>query len=179
MAITPDVPCRHRARSGCENVGVDPPAAPPRIPRPRGRPTKLTAEVHQAIVGLLRRGATLKDAALSQGVAHSTVLEWMARGECTDPDRAPEPRYAAFAEDVRQGAASARVVASTRLFEENPGRWRAVGTALDLSAFCISAGPEVVVSSFIPIHLQSGVAALGPVPTSSRRRRASSCRCPY
>ena len=59
------------------------------------------------------------------------------------------------------------------------GPTRAVGTPLDLGAFCISAGPEVVVSSFIPIHLQSGVAALGPVPTSSQRRRASSCRCPY
>ena len=44
------------------------------------RPTKLTPEVHAAIVEAVSIGATYKDAAGAAGVSYVTFLNWMKRG---------------------------------------------------------------------------------------------------
>lgn len=49
------------------------------------RPTKLTAEVHNAICEAMRKGHYLESAAALVGVAPKTVREWCARGE-DEPD---------------------------------------------------------------------------------------------
>jgi hypothetical protein len=105
----------------------DEPATQPdptkRTPRPRGRPSRLTAEVHLRMVSMIGKGALFKDAAIACDIRPATAHEWMARGLGVDPDRSPKAVYVAFARDIRRAAAAARVVASTRLFDENPGRW--------------------------------------------------------
>jgi hypothetical protein len=45
------------------------------------RPTKLTPEVHKAVVDALEIGATRVDAAGAAGIDYTTFLNWMERGE--------------------------------------------------------------------------------------------------
>src|SRR5207302_5833739 len=97
----------------------------PRPRRPRGRPTLLTTEVRHLMVAAIKGGATFKDAAIACGVSPATAAEWMARGLGADPDRAPRPIDVAFASEIRKAGATARIVATNRLFETNPAKWLA------------------------------------------------------
>ena len=104
------------------NTGATPDTAGPRR---RGRPTRLTPEVHSRIVVFLSQGALLKDAARACGVGEATVHEWIARGEGRDPDRPPTRELEEFARDVRESSAVAIVDASTRLVKQKPHTWLA------------------------------------------------------
>lgn len=65
------------------------------------RPTKLTPEIATGIVTLIEHGVHPVVAAGAFGVERSTLYQWIARGEGTDPLRPMEPIYAEFADAVR------------------------------------------------------------------------------
>ena len=63
-----------------------------------GRPTRLTPELHAAIVAAAGRGVTLTSIADALGVGVGTLGEWLRRGQGTSRRPAVEP-YLSFAED--------------------------------------------------------------------------------
>jgi hypothetical protein len=71
----------------------------------RGRPTKLTPEVHRAIVEAIREGASRQAAATRGGVAYATLAEWVARGNGTHADREQSAEFAEFAKDLHAAEA--------------------------------------------------------------------------
>lgn len=62
----------------------------------RGRRTKLTPEVQERIVQHIRRGFTLKAAAIHAGIAENTFFYWLRRAE-----RAQQPDLLQFLQSVR------------------------------------------------------------------------------
>ena len=81
------------------------------------RPSKLTPEVHQRIVQLVRGGVFETGAARACGIDPSTLRRWKVRGR-----REPGP-YRDFLEDLERVKAEARAVAEARVFNENPVTW--------------------------------------------------------
>jgi len=70
-----------------------------------GRPSKLTPELQQALAHAVVEGLPLPTACAAAGVSHTTVLEWLSRGESRDPDRPATRRYAEFATVIRRAQA--------------------------------------------------------------------------
>jgi len=68
-----------------------------------GRPTKLTPEMHDAIIALISEGNTLKDTAGALGLHRETITDWEQRGlyeiETThpNPDDYTRPQLVALA----------------------------------------------------------------------------------
>jgi hypothetical protein len=87
-----------------------------------GRPTKLTPEVHHEVVSYIRAGAFSWVAAQAAGVSKTTFHRWMQRG--SEEQRGP---YHAFAEDVRQAQAQARVAAEAEVRRLQPFHWLRYG----------------------------------------------------
>jgi len=56
-----------------------------------GRPSALTPERHQAIVGAVKRGMSPERAAQATGVHPATYYGWMARGHTDLTDNHPDP----------------------------------------------------------------------------------------
>ena len=73
--------------------------------RGQGRPSKLTPEVHKALVAAVRKGAPLSLACDYVDISHETVMEWLRRGNGTD-DRSHTEPYASFARDVAKATPS-------------------------------------------------------------------------
>jgi hypothetical protein len=86
-----------------------------------GRPTKLTPEVHTAIVERMRNGSFLEHAARLSGVHPVTVWRWLEQG---DEEGAPEP-YASFATDFRKAEAEAEENAKEQLRQWGGSEWKA------------------------------------------------------
>lgn len=102
-ARTPSHPGSGRDRANCaERVA---PADTMADTSPRGRPSKLTPEIHKAIVEAIRNGASRQAAAASVRVGFSTVKEWMTRGDGAHPDREQSSDFAAFSTDVHAAEA--------------------------------------------------------------------------
>lgn len=80
-----------------------------------GRPSKLTPEVHAAIVGAIRKGAPVRLAAEACGLSELTVLEWIRRGNGEDTRRPRTEPYAKFAADVAKAKPALDMVALTAL----------------------------------------------------------------
>jgi hypothetical protein len=93
----------------------------------RGRETLLTPDVHQGIVSSIRAGAYDYVAAEAYGISQATFHEWIRRGEGRDRGRPRDPRYAAFAADVRQAHAQARLSAEIRVAKDTPQFWLRIG----------------------------------------------------
>lgn len=66
-----------------------------------GRPTKLTPEVHAAIVALVEQGNYPETAAQCEGISRTAFYEWMERG------RRGEAPFADFADAVTRARAKA------------------------------------------------------------------------
>lgn len=135
--------------------------------RGRGRPTKLTDEVTQAIVEILARGGYAETAAVAAGISKATFYEWMGRGDPAGSKKVDEP-YRVFRlkiEEARAQGESVRVqqvaaaaadgewrAAAWMLEREFPDRWggpraRNVSPAVhpdDFAAGEASAGSDVV-----------------------------------
>jgi hypothetical protein len=91
----------------------------------------LTAEKANAIILLLRGGASLRSAAQISGIPLRTLQEWIARGEGRS-QRSATPKLKAFAKDVRKAQAEARASAEVRVHERQPAAWlRTEAAALD------------------------------------------------
>jgi hypothetical protein len=89
-----------------------------------GEVPKLTPEISARIIGLVRGGVFLSQAAEASGVHRLTALEWMRRGE--DRDARPNaPIYRAFADGVRAAKAEAAALAMVDVKRATPYRWLA------------------------------------------------------
>jgi hypothetical protein len=95
------------------------PTPPPSEKHPAGRKTLLTSEIQAKIVAYIRAGMWDYIAAEANGVNQDTFYEWIRRGEQTD-DRPPEPRFAEFAEAIRQARAEARGTSEVEVKREDP-----------------------------------------------------------
>jgi transposase-like protein len=104
-------------------------ALPKIQPRHRGpgRRTLLTPAVQSRILEAIRQGAFAWVAAASAGISPSTFFEWLRRGEGTDPDRPSTAEFAAFAAEVRQAEAEARLAAEIAVRQQNPLAWLRCG----------------------------------------------------
>ncbi len=90
------------------------------------RPTKLTPEVRERIVGSIRAGAYAEQAARAAGIAPSTYYDWLRRGE------AGEPTFSEFSEALRAGEAEAEIAAVATIREAaQAGDWRAAAHYLE------------------------------------------------
>ena len=85
------------------------------------RPTKLTAEVHRAIVELIRSGAFDRVAAEAARIHESTFGRWMEHG------RKGQIPYRDFYDDVVHARAQARAVAEIEIKRDNPLAWLRYG----------------------------------------------------
>lgn len=112
-----------------------------------GQPPKLTPELQDKIVQVVRAGNYLKVAAQYAGIGYSTLQSWLARGRAAqatldrgDPLPDEELRYLRFLEAVTQADTQAEVAAVTHwraafandwraardyLVRRNPDRWAA------------------------------------------------------
>ncbi len=86
-----------------------------------GRRTKLTAEVQEGIVDLIRQGAYDYQAARANGIDDSTFRRWMRAGERGNPI------YRPFCAEVRQARAEARTAAEIQVRKDNPLAWLRYG----------------------------------------------------
>lgn len=86
-----------------------------------GRRTKLTAEVQEGIVDLIRQGAYDYQAAWANGIDDSTFRRWMRAGERGNPI------YRPFCAEVRQARAEARTAAEIQVRKDNPLAWLRYG----------------------------------------------------
>jgi hypothetical protein len=68
--------------------------------RGKAKPSKLTPAAYAAVVGAVRKGSSLSDAARVAGVTHTTVTGWMARAEGRDQP-APSTEMLLFCRAVR------------------------------------------------------------------------------
>jgi transposase-like protein len=85
------------------------PAAEPDPPR-MGRPTKLTADLKERLIGALRSGAPNETAAGFAGIAESTFYAWLARAQedlKANPEIATD--YTEFQEAVEKAQAEAEL----------------------------------------------------------------------
>lgn len=91
-----------------------------------GRPTKLTPEVHERIVAYIRAGSYAWVAAEAAGVSKTTFYRWVQRGE-----QEHSGPYRAFADEVRQAQAQARVGAEIEVRRDSPQTWLRYGPGRD------------------------------------------------
>jgi len=88
-----------------------------------GRTTKLTPQVHEAIVRAVTAGVPVVQAAQLVGIGQSTVLQWLQRGEGR-AKRSAEARYVEFVEAITRARAFDEARRLARL--EQAGRGGAV-----------------------------------------------------
>lgn len=69
---------------------------------PRGRHTKLTPAIQDAIVTAVAGGVRYVQACVLAGIDDNTAQEWRARGEGRDPDRPCTELYANFATAIKK-----------------------------------------------------------------------------
>src|SRR6476620_7448560 len=75
------------------------------MPR-NGRPTKLTPAITQAIVQAVSLGVPVVAAAGHVGVKKSTLLQWLQRGEGTQPTRSRAKVYVDFVDAIEKAKAT-------------------------------------------------------------------------
>ncbi len=80
------------------------------------RPSKLTPEIHERIVQLVKAGMFLKDAAAFSQVGERTLYDWLERGqmaelqeEMGEPVDEDERRYAEFSQAIEEARAYANI----------------------------------------------------------------------
>ena len=100
-----------------------------RRPKPLGRKSKLTQDVHEAIIRSLIFGASDFAATQAAGIGERTFYDWLTRGQDAeeaedrgDPIATIEIPFMHFSQDVRQARGAAVSSAEQRLFFTDPGR---------------------------------------------------------
>jgi hypothetical protein len=98
--------------------------------RPRGRPSKLTKKVGNAIIKATSEGVYLETAAQLAGIAPRTLFNWMSRGK-----QEPESVYGRFFAAVKKalGHAEMRLVGliEDHARRDRPGQWTAAAWILE------------------------------------------------
>ena len=104
-----------------------------------GRPTKLTMQVHSAILASIRGGAFASTAAAAAGISEATFHRWMRRGRqaierVDNGGELPEEEipYKVFHLDVVAAEAEVEVAAASALWTAaRAGDWRAASWLLE------------------------------------------------
>jgi transposase len=91
-----------------------------------GRPTKLTAQVQERIVGMIEAGSYAEPAARAAGISASTFYSWMERGELEEDGIFREFRDAIKRAEAETEVRAVKVVASAM-----PRSWQAAMTFLE------------------------------------------------
>lgn len=107
--------------------------------RAAGRPGKLTPELHEALIKMLRTGCTNDVAAEAVGISTRALRLWLQKGEEASAKRddgekvaAHEVRYIKLAEDVRKARSEAEVRAvATIQRAAQDGTWQAAAWYLE------------------------------------------------
>lgn len=96
-----------------------------------GRPSKLTPQTHDKIIGAIKAGNYLETAARYAGVDQSTLHRWLNRGK----DENAEPEYRQFYEAVESARAEAEA-RNVALIQQaaNAGTWQAAAWYLERTA---------------------------------------------
>lgn len=98
-----------------------------------GRPTKLTAEVTQAIASWLKLGYFVEDAARMVGIHKSTLYRWLERGR-EDRDAETPSLYADFCDAMEKSRAEAEgIFLKSIQTAANRGQWQAAAWWLERS----------------------------------------------
>lgn len=90
------------------------------------RSIQLTPEIERLIVAAIRGGAYPHIAAEAAGVPRELFQEWLQRGE-----QHRRPRYRAFANEVRQARAHARLKVELEVHKDDPKFWLLSGPGKD------------------------------------------------
>lgn len=102
---------------------------------PRKGQTKLTPEVHTAIVASIRRGAYLGTAAEVAGIAYETLIAWRKKGreDLEAGGRRSRSPFAALERDVSRGMAEVEeaCVSSVLRIGQNQNQWTAFAWFLE------------------------------------------------
>ncbi len=100
---------------------------PPEEPRPTGRPSKLTPELQERLVALIRAGNYVETAVLLVGLSKQTFYEWLRKGR-----EQKRGKYAAFADAIERAAAEADERDLRRIDEAaDKGVWQAAAWRLE------------------------------------------------
>lgn len=89
-----------------------------------GRPSKLTKETAEKIIGLIRLGNYRETAYAAAGICRHTMRVWLRRGE------AGEEPYASFAKRVEEAEAGGEARHVATLFSASKDDWRAAAWIL-------------------------------------------------
>lgn len=92
------------------------------------RPSKLTPEVRERIVAVLRSGAYVQQAAEAAGIGRSTFDDWMRRGESEAKEDAP---YRELREAVEQARAEAEARHVALIAKASARSWQAAAWLLE------------------------------------------------
>ncbi len=90
-------------------------------PKRTGRPDALTKEAGDAIVGAIRAGAAIKEAAEHAGIGSTTVYRWLERAE----EKKAPPKFREFRDALTRARADAKVSAIAAIRRAMPEDWRA------------------------------------------------------
>lgn len=93
-----------------------------------GRPTKLTPEVQERIVAVLRSGAYVHQAAETAGIGRSTFDDWIRRG---DSDAEKDKPYRELREAVEQARAEAEARHVALIARASSKSWQAAAWLLE------------------------------------------------
>ena len=94
--------------------------------RKGGRPTKLTPELQQSVIDLLRRGNYLETTALAVGVDKATIRLWLSKGK-----KAKTGIYKRFYAAVRRALSEAEVLDVDTIRKAAASDWRAAAWRLE------------------------------------------------
>jgi transposase len=110
------------------------------VPKKVGRPTKITIEIQNEIVRAIRSGNYLETAASYVGLAHSTVRDWVRRGEREasrleeDVDARPiksETPFMEFSVAIKKAQAAAEIRDVIIIGDAARGTWQAAAWRLE------------------------------------------------
>lgn len=100
------------------------------LPKRRGRPTELTAELADRVCHRLRNAGSISDAALAEGVDRRTLWRWRVRGEQEESGI-----YRDFADQLEQARAERRLELERLIREKGEGfegDWKALSWLLTI-----------------------------------------------
>lgn len=92
---------------------------------PKGRKTRLTAELQEKICSHLRAGLTIETTAAIVGIGVQTFREWVARGLGTDINRSKTPLHAAFAAAIQKARAEGEAYHVLNIRAKAADNWQA------------------------------------------------------
>jgi transposase len=93
----------------------------------RGRPTKLTPEIQEKIVSVIRKGNYIETAAAYAGISKQTLYNWLRTGS-----RKPTGVYGEFVRAVEQALAESEMADLARIEQAAiEGHWQASAWRLE------------------------------------------------